>query len=117
MPPSPLGLQGEIPPGKLGYYPIPVFNFFEGYLSVNFSDNYYFLSQRHPEVRGLEGVKSLGALGLCFVGLGGLPRCQVLGQILPVAATPRGAGFKQGGALGPGRAAPEVALGAEVGSP
>ena len=42
--------KGEIPPGKKGYYAMPVFNFFEGYLSVNFSDNYYFLSQRHPEV-------------------------------------------------------------------
>ena len=42
--------KGEIPPGKQGFYPIPVFNFFQGYLSINFSDNYYFLSQRHPEV-------------------------------------------------------------------
>mmetsp|Transcript_22137 Transcript_22137/g.52946 ORF Transcript_22137/g.52946 Transcript_22137/m.52946 type:complete len:112 (+) Transcript_22137:352-687(+) len=29
---------------------IPVFNFHEGYLSVNYSDNYFRLSQRHPEV-------------------------------------------------------------------
>mmetsp|Transcript_37065 Transcript_37065/g.82427 ORF Transcript_37065/g.82427 Transcript_37065/m.82427 type:complete len:361 (+) Transcript_37065:175-1257(+) len=42
--------KGEIPPGKKGFYPIPVFNFFHGHLSVNYSDNYYFLSQRHPEV-------------------------------------------------------------------
>ncbi len=59
--------KGEIPPGKKGYYPIPVFNFFEGYLSVNFSDNYYFLSQRHEEVR-----------------LGGLyPECCPLCHLLP----------------------------------
>jgi len=42
--------KGEIPPGKQGFYEMPVFNFFQGFLSVNFSDNYYFLSQRHPEV-------------------------------------------------------------------
>ena len=42
--------KGEIPPGKTGVYEMPVYNFFQGYLSVNFSDNYYFLSQRHPEV-------------------------------------------------------------------
>ncbi len=45
------------PPGKKGFYPIPVFNFFEGYLSVNFSDNYYFLSQRHEEVPRLTDLQ------------------------------------------------------------
>ena len=33
------------------YLPLPaVFNFHQGYLSVNYSDNYYHLSQRHAEV-------------------------------------------------------------------
>ena len=29
---------------------LQVFNYHKGYLSINFSDNYYFLSQRHEEV-------------------------------------------------------------------
>jgi hypothetical protein len=42
--------KGEVPPGKKPYFMIPVFNYHKGYLSVNFSDNYYLLSQRHAEV-------------------------------------------------------------------
>lgn len=42
--------KGEVPPGKQGFFEIPVLNFHKGYLSVNFSDNYFRLSQRHPEV-------------------------------------------------------------------
>ena len=42
--------KGEIPPGKQPFFEIPVFNYHKGYLSVNFSINYYFLSQRHAEV-------------------------------------------------------------------
>ncbi|KAK9842564.1 hypothetical protein WJX81_006293 [Elliptochloris bilobata] len=42
--------KGEVPEGKQGYFELPVFNYFEGYLSVNYSDNYYKLSQRFPEV-------------------------------------------------------------------
>ncbi|GBF87480.1 taurine catabolism dioxygenase [Raphidocelis subcapitata] len=42
--------KGEVPPGKKGYFVIPVFNYHKGYLSVNFSDNYYHLAQRHAEV-------------------------------------------------------------------
>ncbi|KAI3425042.1 hypothetical protein D9Q98_008420 [Chlorella vulgaris] len=42
--------KGEVPPGKLPFFEIPVLNFHEGYLSVNFSSNYYMLSQRHKEV-------------------------------------------------------------------
>eukprot|EP00887_Chlorella_sp_A99_P003510 scaffold7.g3510.t1 len=42
--------KGEVPPGKKPFFEIPVFSYHEGYLSMNFSSNYYFLSQRHPEV-------------------------------------------------------------------
>lgn len=42
--------KGEVPPGKQPFFEIPVFNFHKGYLSVNFSSNYYLLSQRHAEV-------------------------------------------------------------------
>lgn len=42
--------KGEIPPGKKPFFEIPVFNYHKGYLSINYSDNYYFLSQRHEEV-------------------------------------------------------------------
>ncbi|WIA23850.1 hypothetical protein OEZ85_013508 [Tetradesmus obliquus] len=42
--------KGEVPPGKKPYFLIPVFNYHEGYLSVNYSDNYFLLSQRHAEV-------------------------------------------------------------------
>lgn len=42
--------KGEIPEGKQPYFLIPVFNFYQGYLSVNYSDNYFRLSQRHPAV-------------------------------------------------------------------
>lgn len=49
--------KGEIPEGKAAVYEMPVFNFFQGYLSVNFSDNYYFLSQRHPEVPRLSDLQ------------------------------------------------------------
>lgn len=42
--------KGEVPPGKQGFFEVPVLNFYEGYLSVNFSSNYYILSQRHKEV-------------------------------------------------------------------
>ena len=42
--------KGEVPAGKKPYFLIPVFNYHAGYLSINFSDNYYFASQRHAEV-------------------------------------------------------------------
>lgn len=42
--------KGEVPPGKKPFFAIPVFNYFKGYLSINYSDNYYLLSQRHAEV-------------------------------------------------------------------
>ena len=38
------------PPRKGSPDPRQVFNYHEGYLSVNCSTNYYFSSQRHPEV-------------------------------------------------------------------
>jgi hypothetical protein len=42
--------KGEVPPGKKPFFEIPVFNFFRGFLSVNISENYFLLSQRHAEV-------------------------------------------------------------------
>eukprot|EP00879_Flechtneria_rotunda_P008142 GHRR01008527.1.p1 GENE.GHRR01008527.1~~GHRR01008527.1.p1 ORF type:complete len:362 (+),score=138.84 GHRR01008527.1:379-1464(+) len=42
--------KGEVPPGKKPFFRIPVFNYYKGYLSVNYSDNYFLLSQRHAEV-------------------------------------------------------------------
>lgn len=42
--------KGEVPAGKEPYFLIPVFNYHKGHLFVNFSSNYYYLSQRHPEV-------------------------------------------------------------------
>ncbi|CAL8468861.1 g8402 [Coccomyxa elongata] len=42
--------KGEVPEGKKGYFELPVFNYHQGYLSVNYSDNYYLLSQRFEEV-------------------------------------------------------------------
>lgn len=44
-PPSTRTLQGEVPPGKKPFFKIPVFNYHEGFLSINYSDNYYLLSQ------------------------------------------------------------------------
>ena len=67
--------KGEIPPGKQGFYEMPVFNFFQGYLSVNFSDNYYFLSQRHPEVPRLTELQ-LQAIKL-FNELAGSPELRI----------------------------------------
>lgn len=42
------GLQ--VPAGKNPFFRIPVFNYHQGYLSVNYSDNYFLLSQRHADV-------------------------------------------------------------------
>ena len=42
--------KGEVPPGKKPFFEIPVFNFHKGHLSVNISENYFLLSQRHAEV-------------------------------------------------------------------
>lgn len=59
--------RGEIPPGKLPYFEIPVFNYHKGYLSINYSDNYYFASQRHQGVprltpAHLESIREFNAL-------------------------------------------------------
>jgi len=32
------------------FFTIPVFNFHEGHLSINYSDNYFYSAQRHPQV-------------------------------------------------------------------
>lgn len=42
--------KGEVPPGKKGFFEIPVFNYYKNFLSVNFSSNYFLQSQRHVEV-------------------------------------------------------------------
>ena len=59
--------KGEVPPGKQPFFEIPVLNFHKGYLSINYSDNYYFASQRHPEVprltpAHLEAIREFNAL-------------------------------------------------------
>jgi hypothetical protein len=63
-PPTNTRTQGEVPPGKLPYFCIPVLNFHEGHLSVNFSSNYYILSQRHADVPRLTPAHlEVGILG------------------------------------------------------
>ena len=42
--------RGEVPSGKEGFFEQPVFNYHEGFLSVNFSSNYFRDSQRFDEV-------------------------------------------------------------------
>lgn len=42
--------RGEVPKGKKGFFEMPVFNYFRGFLSVNFSSNYFRDSQRFDEV-------------------------------------------------------------------
>jgi hypothetical protein len=41
--------KGEVPPGKRPFFELPVFNYHAGRLSVNYSDNYFFGSQRHAD--------------------------------------------------------------------
>lgn len=55
-PPPPLA-------GKKPFFEIPVFNYHKGYLSVNYSDNYYLLSQRHAEVPKLQVCTGSDACG------------------------------------------------------
>jgi hypothetical protein len=86
--------KGEVPPGKKPYFMIPVFNYHKGYLSVNYSDNYYLLSQRHAEVPRLTpahyeamevrpwkrggggGGGGCGLCGVCVWGGGGVFGCR-----------------------------------------
>lgn len=44
--------KGEIPhrSNGLGFFEMPVFNYYRGFLSINYSPNYYVAAQRHPEV-------------------------------------------------------------------
>ena len=42
--------RGEVPRGKKGFFEMPVFNYHQGFLSVNFSSNYFRDSQRFEEV-------------------------------------------------------------------
>lgn len=62
-PPQPPPPHKQIPEGKQPYFLIPVFNYHAGYLSVNFSRNYFELSQRHPDVPRL-GPEHIRALDL-----------------------------------------------------
>jgi len=48
--------KGEIPAGKKPFFEIPVFNYHAGTLSINYSENYFILSQRHEEVPRLTEV-------------------------------------------------------------
>lgn len=41
----------QVPHNKDPFFRIPVFNYEEGYFACNFSANYYYGSQRHPQVR------------------------------------------------------------------
>jgi Taurine catabolism dioxygenase TauD, TfdA family len=45
VPLSTLSSQGNDP-----FFTIPVFNFHKGQLSINYSDNYFYSAQRHPQV-------------------------------------------------------------------
>lgn len=42
--------KGEVPPGKLEYYQLPIFHYHQGFLSSPYTATYYELAQRHPEV-------------------------------------------------------------------
>jgi hypothetical protein len=58
----------QVPPGKKPFFRIPVFNYHNGYLSINYSDNYFLLSQRHAEVPRLT-QHQYDAMKVCFVCL------------------------------------------------
>jgi hypothetical protein len=47
----------QVPPGKKPYFLIPVFNYHQGHLAINYSDNYFLLSQRHAEVPRLTSAQ------------------------------------------------------------
>ena len=55
--------RGEVPKGKQPFFEMPVFNYHEGFLSVNFSANYFRDSQRFEEVPRL-GPAQLEAIAL-----------------------------------------------------
>ena len=49
--------RGEVPAGKKPYFEIPVFNYFEGYLSVIYARRYINSAQRFDDVPTIEGKK------------------------------------------------------------
>ena len=55
--------RGEVPVGKLPYFKIPVFNYYEGYLSAIYARRYINSAQRFDDVPAIEG-KRLEALEL-----------------------------------------------------
>ena len=61
----------QVPPGKKPFFRIPVFNYHNGYLSINYSDNYFLLSQRHAEVPRLT-QHQYDAMKVGFLGGGGV---------------------------------------------
>lgn len=73
--------KGEVPRGKKPYFAIPVFNYFRGNLTVNWSSNYYFSSQRHEEVPRLT-QDHLDAIEL-FDALAASPRHAIRYRLQP----------------------------------
>lgn len=63
--------KGEVPNGKEPYMMIPVFNYHQGRLFINWSSNYYFSSQRHEKIKDfltpahLEAIKMVDGLAAC----------------------------------------------------
>ncbi|KAL6780837.1 hypothetical protein ACKKBG_A08640 [Auxenochlorella protothecoides x Auxenochlorella symbiontica] len=73
--------KGEVPAGKQPFFAIPAFNYFQGNLTVNWSSNYYLLSQRHEAVPRLTPAH-LEAIRL-FDELAASPRHSIRYQLQP----------------------------------
>ncbi|KAL6781596.1 hypothetical protein ACKKBF_B08640 [Auxenochlorella protothecoides x Auxenochlorella symbiontica] len=73
--------KGEVPAGKQPFFAIPAFNYFLGNLTVNWSSNYYLLSQRHEAVPRLTPAH-LEAIKL-FDELAASPRHSIRYQLQP----------------------------------
>src|SRR3712207_9570159 len=52
--PFPTDRRGEVPAGKKPFFEIPIYNDYQGYLSVLYSRPYIHSGQRFPEARRLE---------------------------------------------------------------
>ena len=50
--------RGEIPPGKLGYYRMPIFNWFKGRLSTLYTRRYIESARRFPAVPALTEIQT-----------------------------------------------------------
>lgn len=73
--------KGEVRGDEKPYFAVPAFNYLDGKLSVNWSSNYFFLAQRHPEVPRLS-TKQLEAIEL-FDSLAGDARLALRFQLQP----------------------------------